>query len=158
MKFTPMTDREARAARSYTFEPGTYDCLVIDAEAKVSRKGNPMVELQLEVALPNGQRPKVRDWLMLEGQMAWRLREFMHAAGMASAYDAGEVEDHRLIGLPVRAEIGIQEGDGDFLDRNRVDRYLMPESDAVHQPKARPDVSKPVERDPEDIPEDDIPF
>jgi hypothetical protein len=148
ISFNPMSDEEARKAENNVFDEGTYPFLVIDCEHRMSKRGNNMLAVNLEVKTDEGRR-RVRDWVMLDGQMAWQLRKFMHGIGMSEQYDAGRLDPSECIGQTGTAEFYI-EHDEQYGDKNRVGKYLPGGGKAKVQPKP--------EQDPDDIPDDDIPF
>lgn len=146
--FNPMTDEEARKAESNVFDEGTYPFLVIDCEHRTSKKGNSMLAVNLEVKTDDG-RKRVRDWVMLDGQMAWQLKKFMEAIGMAEQYESGTLDESECVGRTGTAEFYIEE-DEQYGDKNRVGKYLPGGGKAKVQPQP--------ERNADAIPEDDIPF
>jgi len=160
MQYEPLTNDEFRAAQSNTFEPGRYMLLIVESEAKVSKSGNPMIALTHEVKMGTGKPRRVRDWVMLTGQMAWRLRELAEACRLGDLYASGRMTDADLLGCSLAADITVEESE-EYGDSNRVGRYLVQDTvDVPFTSKAQPDIRKPVqaEQDPGDIPEDDIPF
>ena len=157
MNFKPMTEHEARQAQVNTFDPGRYRGLVTRAESKISKSGNPMLEVDCEFHVGTNKPRRVRDWIMLDGPMAWKLREFAAACGRLEQYESGKLQDTDLEGATLEADIIIEEGDGDYPDRNRVQKYHQTAPQA-YTAKAQHEPTKPVDRDPDEIPEDDIPF
>jgi hypothetical protein len=59
MNFKPATEEDIRANK--VWPAGIYPFSIIDAEEKVSaRKGNPMIELKIEVSKRDGSKRTVR--------------------------------------------------------------------------------------------------
>lgn len=149
IEFNPMTDEEARKAESNCFDEGTYQFLVIECEARTSKKGNAMLAVVLEVRTDIGKR-KVRDWVMLDGQMAWQLKKFCECIGLADKYASGKLDEDEMVGLFGVAEFYIEE-DAQYGDKNRVGKYLPSDGPPKREKKS------PAENA-EQIDEDDIPF
>ena len=156
MQYERLTADQFRLAQSNTFEPGRYRGVIVEAETKMSKNGNPMIAILAEFQVGGAVR-KVRDWVMLSGQMAWRFRELAAACGQLERYESGHLSDADISGSAIEADISIEEGEGDYPDRNRISTYHVGTPQAFTA-KAHPQPTKPVDRDPNDIPEDDIPF
>lgn len=122
IEFTPMTDEEARKAESNVFDEGTYPYLVISCEHTVSKKGNHMLAATLEVTTDVGKR-RVRDWVMLSGNMAWQLKKFCESVGMSQAYASGKLDVDDIVGRSGMADFYIEQ-DEQYGDKNRVGKYL----------------------------------
>lgn len=120
--FQPMTEDEARKSQSGCFEPGTYSFVVIECEARNSKAGNPMLAVTLETQTPDGPR-KVWDYLMLVGDMRWRLREFMQGIGLTEKYESGSMSENDVMGRTGVADIIIEDGRDGYPDKNKVEKY-----------------------------------
>lgn len=139
--------------------PGDYWLVVTGAVDKYSDKGNPMIELDLEVV---GQGCKVRDNLMDPAAMPkakWKSDTFALSAGLAAAKDAPySIDTTKLAGLRVYAELVIEERvwQGKTYKSSKVVRYV-PKSE---QPGNAPAVPPPAAAEPETpLPADsEIPF
>jgi hypothetical protein len=106
---------------------GEYDFEVAGAEERISQKsGLGMFEVQLKVFRPDGGGFRmVRDYVMAEGQMAWRLRQCCEALGVMSAYERGEIHAHDLEGTAGRCVLSIRKDpSGQYPDQNAVKDYL----------------------------------
>lgn len=98
---------------------GEYDASVKVAEEKISKSGNEMIELQLEV-YSEGRRVPVFDYLMAEG-FEWKMRHFCESAGLD--YERGEMSDSELIGLSLRVHLG-QEKQAGYPMKSKVTDYV----------------------------------
>lgn len=120
MKFQPQSDEEIK--RAMCAPPGTYDFEVVSAEDKISSKGNPMMVVTIKVFVGGGERT-IKDYLM--EKMAFKLKHFAHAIGMAKAYDDGGLDPNTLSGCAGKVIIEVQEQDG-YGPKNVVDDYVVP--------------------------------
>lgn len=120
MKFNPSTEDEIEARR--VWPKGVYEFEVIDAEEKLSAsKGNPMIELKLEITASDGSRRTIRDYLL-----AQRAEKLLHAAtacGVRDKYYAGVLSDEDFLGKRGKLELGIQRSK-EYPPKNVVRDYL----------------------------------
>ena len=164
MRFTPMTEDEL--ILSSLLPAGIYPFEVMMAADKISKTGNEMIELKLNVFGEN-QEAHVFDY-MLE-KMAFKLRHFAEATGLISEYERGELEALSCLNKTGYAKIGIDKGNGNFPPKNTVVDYLKPETPVTKNgllEVLRPEVSKLAPSSPASKPaptndkpfDDDIPF
>lgn len=155
MKFAPKTEDEIRKEQEKrgAWPPGIYDAEITSAVEKLSKAGNDMIEMTLQVYHPDdGATRQVFDWLL--EAMAYKLRHCCEAAGLSDAYNAGSLEAWQLEGKSVKVKLGIDAKSE--IKRNKVLDYVV-SSDA-------PSVRAPVQRaaagasKPDDPFGDDIPF
>lgn len=86
LDFTPLSEDEAKASKITAFE-GKFDFKIHEIEEKTSSSGNKMLAIVLLVTKDDmGNTSKVWDWIMLEGKMAWRLRELCCCLGLEDKY------------------------------------------------------------------------
>lgn len=85
MKFTPKTEEEISAFD--VWPAGDYDFTVIEAQDTVSKSGNEMIKLKLQVMKPSGETAVVFDYLL--EAMDFKIRHFCSTAGMMAEYDSG---------------------------------------------------------------------
>jgi hypothetical protein len=145
---------------------GVYPFDVMTAEDKISKTGNEMIELKLNVFGEN-QEAHVFDYLL--EKMAFKLRHFAEATGLIGEYERGELEALSCLNKSGYAKIGIDKGNGNFPPKNTVVDYLKPETpvtkngllEALNQtvPKPAPSrsASKPEPTNEKSF-DDDIPF
>ncbi len=145
--FKPMTKEEAESSKSNLFDPGVYDFEVIEAEEKTSTKGNEMFAVVLQVTINDlGETAKLRDWILLDGPMAWKLREFTcDCLGMEKQYASGQLDAEDIVGRFGKVETGHSE-DGRF---NEVVRYV--------DRREKTPVVKNAEALPKEVEPDEIP-
>ena len=153
MKFAPKTEEEIRKEQEKrgAWPPGIYDAEVTSAVDKISKSGNDMIELTLQVYHPDdGATRQVFDWLV--EAMAFKLRHFCEATGLSAAYDAGSLEAWQLEGKSVKVKLGIDAKAE--IKRNKVMDYVV-STDAPHvrpAPMRAPATSKPADPFGDDIP------
>ena len=122
-----------------------YDFVVDDAVEKESSKGNPMIELQLDIE-HNGHHIRVFDHLVFTRNAFWKIDDFRFCTGEKLVEGQRvnfEAED--CIGRKGRCHLCVDTYEGKT--RNKVSAYLPPPSEG----------SKPSLGPGED-PEDDINF
>jgi hypothetical protein len=148
--FNPMTDEELENAG--LLEPGVYDFEVAKASQKISKSGNPMAELTLNVWNKDGKQHGVFDYLVFSNVPLniRKVKHFCDATGLQEEYKKGAIptELARYCG---KVQINIQEekpnpNGGMYPRKNIVVDYVMTEKGAV-------------KHETQDIPlNDDVPF
>jgi hypothetical protein len=123
MRTTPRTEDEAKRASSRTLpKPGWYPARITEAAEKQSRRGNPMIELQLLVRDANGDEWEPRDWLTDADLGAEKLRSAVVAVDALERYEAGDIAAEDFAGRDVQAQIIIEKRRG-HPDRMVVNSY-----------------------------------
>lgn len=134
MKVTPRSVEELDVMREEALkafkplEPGIYNFQVINAEAKKSKNGHEMIELQLCVWDRDGKERMLKDWLL--DAMAFKMRHFAEGAGLLEKYNLGEVSADDCFNRSGKVDLIIQKGkpkdngDGNYPDRNSVKDYV----------------------------------
>lgn len=152
MKFNPVTEEQAAGV----LPDGEYDALVTAATEKMSKKNNPMIELDLTVY---GEREQqVRDWLLSGETGAWKLQRFCKSADIFDTYQAGELSDATCRDRNVRVKLKTQPSDGKYPPRNQIVDYL-PRKAATTPAKELPGVPAAQTRAAQKAASgDDIPF
>lgn len=151
MKFAPKTKEELETLN--LLKPGVYHFSVANAEDKVSKSGNEMIALTLEV-YDNSSNRNVFDYLL--EAMPQKLHSFCEATNMLHQYQHGTLKAHECIGKSAYVELAIQKGKenpqgGNYPDKNEVKRYITKSEKEAGEEKKAED-AKPVFVD------DDIPF
>ncbi len=124
MQFKAKTEKEL--AEENLIPEGVYPFEVIKAEAKKSKKGNDMIEMELRIFLPDGKERTLRDWLM--EAMGFKLFHFCAYSGLSMKYEAGTLNSHDCEGRSGYAKIEIQEDKtGQYPPRNSVRDYVRQE-------------------------------
>ena len=120
MQFKPKSEEEVKRI----FSKGEYAFKVIDAIERDSSKGNPMIELNLEIyhSTITGKTNLVRCFLMTsEPNFEFLIRHFCYSIGMSESYESGNLIASTLVGKFGTALIGIEiDKEGKYPDKNRV--------------------------------------
>ena len=132
MNFSPKTQAEIDAMG--LIKAGTYPFAVSTAKDKISKSGNEMIELNLEVFDSEGKSHHMFDYLL--EAMAGKLFAFCTSTGMEQKYHAGTLTSYDCIGRSGYVEIEIQKGKenpqgGTYPDKNSVKRYIVKPAGAV---------------------------
>lgn len=160
MKFTPKTDEQIQQDR--LLPDGVYDFEVMSAEDATSKTGKDMIALTLRVFLPSGSAIQLKDWLLADDTMAWKLKKFCETIGMLEQYESGQFYAEDLDGRAGKVRIG-SKTDPEFGPQNRVVGY----GEASRKAKAEPHPSamggqkkppKPAPQVNDVATDDDIPF
>lgn len=167
MNFQPQTEEEIAA--SLLLPDGVYPFTVASAVDKISKtSGNEMIEVTLNVFLPDSSIKQVKDYLMQA--MAFKLRHFCAIANLLDQYQQGTLCARDCAGAQGFVQIKTEPARGDFGPKNAVKDYGHPKPKAgeasstpMASPVARPNA--PTERqlanldgpngnplDPEDVP------
>lgn len=132
MKFAPKSEKEI--AEENLIKPGIYDFEIVDALEKVSKSGNEMIELKLNVF--DGDAPRIVMDYLLES-MAFKLRHAADACGLLPNYEGGSLLADDFKGRSGKLKIKIdKDKSGQYADKNGVADYVKREADAV--PDGRP--------------------
>jgi hypothetical protein len=120
MQFRPSTETEI--ATNKVWPRGVYDFQVVEAEEKLSaNKGNPMIELRIEVTRSDGATRFIRDYLL-----AQRPEKLLHAAaacGVSDKYQNGLLGPDDFVGKRGSLKLGIEKSKN-YPDKNVVVDYL----------------------------------
>lgn len=120
MRFSPVSEQDAAGC----LPKGEYEAVVANATEKTSKKGNPMIEVDLTVFGPEGKEVNVRDWLVGSDGGQYKIQRFCKSADLWGTYEAGELSADSCKGVPVTVKLGIEEGDGEYPPRNSVKDYM----------------------------------
>lgn len=122
MKFTPKSKEELAA--DGLLPDGEYDFEIVSAEDAISKAGNEMIKLRLNI-FDGGGRPHVM-WDYLMASVAFKLRHCAEACGLTDQYDAGELDAIDFEGKTGRCKVNIQKDkSGQYPDRNGIKDYLV---------------------------------
>ena len=132
-----MTEEEALRERFQLMPDGEYDAYVERAESKISKSGNPMIELTLSVFDKNGHSKLIKDYLVASSHMQWKIIHFCNSAGLSKEYADGKFNESLAYNKNVRVRVKTQQGQiipidklsgkepGDkYPDRNIIEEYL----------------------------------
>lgn len=129
MRFTPKSEQQIQEERFPVLPPGKYHFEVIDAKDEVSKKGNPMIVLQLKI-LDSSLSPVayLKDYLM--ESIAYKLRHAAYVAGLGDRYESGDLEADAFKSKAGLVNIGIQKDKtGQYPDKNSILDYIQEEQD-----------------------------
>ena len=157
MQFKPKSEEEVRRI----FEKGEYQFKVTDAIERNSAKGNPMIELTLEIyhSTITGKTNIVKCFLMTsEPNFEFLIRHFCYSVGLIQSYESGNLIASTLIGKYGYALIGIEtDKEGKYPDKNRVLDFIEKSPTQIGQNGLKT-VSQSLPTDPSKTLNDDIPF
>jgi len=130
---------------------GIYDFEVVNADDRISSKGNEMIALMLSVYAPNGKTYNVFDYLL--ESLEYKLGHFCEATGLLDKYQQGHFSSSDCVGRSGKCKIYIQQDkSGQYPDKNSVADYLPPDERKSQSSKTLPPSTN------QDGFDDDIPF
>lgn len=118
MKFSPKSEEELA---QNLLAPGVYPFQVIAASDLISKSGNEMIELKLNVFDEN-REVRIYDYLL--EKMAHKLRHFADVTGLATQYEKGSLEAIDCDGKQGWVKVGQDKGGNGFLPKNTVLDYV----------------------------------
>jgi hypothetical protein len=132
MNFQPKTKEEIDAMG--LMKAGTYPFTVSNAKDKISKNGNDMIELNLEVFDKEGRAFHIFDYLL--EAIPQKLFAFCVSTGMEQKYHSGSLESLDCIGKSGYVEVEVQKGSanpqgGTYPDKNNVKKYIVKPVGAV---------------------------
>lgn len=131
MSLTYEPKTEEQLEREMLFEEGEYDFEITKAEERLSKSGNPMLELKLNVFDENGNKRIISDYLLTSSAwMEFKLRHAAFACGLGEQYETGSLGEHDFNGRSGKCKIGIQKASGDYPAKNVVQDYIVSENAA----------------------------
>lgn len=121
---------------------GEYHAKIIDVKEENSKGGKDkngnlkpiykMLVLDLSITDMNGRERKLKDWVMLEGEMAWKFRHLARACDLMTDYDNNSLEIWQFKGKTIIADIKTRDGVnqyGEKVKRNNIADYGKPIKD-----------------------------
>src|SRR5688572_12230877 len=99
---------------------GRYDAQITDAQPRISKAGNEMLELTVRTTAPSGNVVILRDYLVSTPRTKWKIRQFCKSIGLD--YTKGEIDPERLRGRDVTIEVNVEE-DREGRDRSVISDY-----------------------------------
>lgn len=123
MRFQPKTKEEIAA--DGLLQPGEYDFEIVSGEDTVSKAGNDMIKLRLNVYTESGGKVTMFDYLM--PTVAFKLRHACEACGLEDEYESGNLEALDFEGKTGRCKVAVQKDkSGQYPDRNGIADYIAP--------------------------------
>jgi len=155
MNFAPKTEKQLTEER--LIPAGIYPFEVVNAEAKKSKKGNDMIEIQLRVFMPDGTERAIKDWLM--ELIAFKLFHFCSYTGLAAAYANGTLTSHDVLNKTGFVKVGIQtDKKKQYEDQNNVVDYMRDAGTGMKRSGVTAPADAPAAPAPVTAPEDDVPY
>ena len=140
--FQPKSDDELQ--REMLIPEGEYNFEITKATEKVSKAGNPMIEIAIKVWDKEGKERYVYDYLMTSRpSLLYRIKNLCEAIGKNEIYEKGQISETDLYGASGKLTISIQSASVQHPAKNIVKNYIASEI-------------KPEEN--EDKFDDDLPF
>jgi hypothetical protein len=133
MNFKPASEEEIAA--NGVWPAGPYAFVILEAEEKLSAsKGNPMIELRIEISRRDGKKRIVRDYLLPQRQD--KLLHAAKACDVLERYNAGQLLADNFIGKTGSLRLAIQRSRG-FPPKNVVEDYVTAKSGLAKAPPVR---------------------
>lgn len=122
MRFSPMSEDELASAS--LLEPGVYPFEVIAANEEISKAGNEMIKIKINVFGSDGKQAHVFDYLM--EKLQFKLRHFCETTGLLAKYEAGTLSELDCEGKAGFVKIKIDPANGSYSAKNSVQDYVKP--------------------------------
>ena len=123
-----MPKSEQEIALEGLLPKGIYDADIIEAEDSISKKGNPMLRLNVKVYNPSGGCILIYDYLM--ESVAHKLRHFAFSVGLGEGYENGVLDPVECIGKPCKVIVNIDDKDKAYPPKNVIRDYYVTESES----------------------------
>lgn len=107
MQFTPKSEEELN---SPTYPSGEYGFRVIEAEETVSKAGNPMIKVKLEIQKGHLSPLYINDYLLTESH--FKLYSFCKSIGKKELYESGRISPFDLKEKSGHAKFDFEEYNG----------------------------------------------
>lgn len=128
MNFDPFTEEEL--IKEDTLSPGLYEFQIKEAFEILSKAGNPMFKIVLNVENSDGLGCDIHDYLVLTTQCRWKLKQFAKSCGLEDKLKEGIINEEDLIGKKGECETKIEKTDnGDFL---KIKKYIINSNDSTN--------------------------
>lgn len=150
MRFTPITEEQAKAQESGVWPDDLYDYEVAECTEETSRNGNEMLHLKVWIFDKSGKRKMLHDYLV--SSAAWKIRQFAASSGLLDAFETGNLMEGEIVGRTGVCEVGIEPANGQWPEKNKIKTWC---------PKEPRKASAPVDRrtkHPAGAIDDEIPF
>lgn len=150
----PKTEAEIKAESNFPIWPaGVVDFEIRAAEDTVSKNGNDMIKLTVDIYNSEGKKQTVFDYLL--ESIAYKLRHCADACGLTAQYESGALDAIEFEGKSGKCKINIQKDkSGQYPDKNGIADYLVDEAPAQSAATKPAAARKPAMADLDD----DIPF
>ncbi len=129
MNFEPKTREQAEKENQFpVWNPGKYRFYIAKAEEQLSKKGNKMIELTLNVYNDVGEMQVVFDYLM--PTLSLKLLDFCEAMNLMREYNSGTLlvkdltEREGSLFLRIKPKAKNKETGKEYAERNEVNTYI----------------------------------
>jgi len=156
MDFTPKSDQELikeihEDQEKRSLPDGKYEFRVIDWKEGISKNGNQMVTLQINVIDNSGREISIRDWIVPNSSLGLhKLKSFCECTNLSEKYSTGSLSQYDAVGawgfLETKQEKGMNDNGLPTINI-RVKNYLE-----------RPNDDQKSAITTTEIADDDIPF
>lgn len=119
MKYDPNAKKP-----SFVLPPGEYPAEIVKAEETQSKKGNPMLVLELNVFdTSTGRSRKITDYIVTGGEYSadWKIKNLASSAGVGVS---GEINPGELAGLACKVKVRIKPPKDGYEEGNSIADYL----------------------------------
>ncbi len=135
------------------FPKGDYEAIIVAAVDGTSKtSGNPMLTVKFRVYSTTGGEMLLDEYIVTPGTV-FKLGAIAKALGKSDEFKADTFDVERYIGKSLIVELDIEEGNGDYPEKNRIKKYKPLDRAASGKPVT---TSSSAAHDP--IVESDIPF
>jgi len=149
MDFQPKTEKQI--LEEGLFPIGEYSFEIAEAEEAVSKRGNQMIKLTLNVQNDQGGGIVVFDYLM--DAMPLKLRRCAEACTLLHKYNEGHLDAFDLQGKTGLLKLAIEKDEtGKYPDKNTVNEYLVKDSEQTNKSQAQKDPSYEAKELDDDVP------
>lgn len=125
MKFQPKTEKEI--AEMNLWPAGVYSFQIATAADEVSKSGNEMIKLGLNVYNQEGHSRIIYDYLL--EAVPHKLRHLCEACGLLDKYEQGMLYAQDLVDKTGDLKLAIQKDkSGQYADKNSVSDYVVGKS------------------------------
>jgi hypothetical protein len=146
MDFESKTEDQIR--EEMLMPEGEYGFEVISSQDAISKKGNPMIALELGVFNKDGGMRKVKDWLL--ASFAFKLRHFCDCVGLLPQYQSGSLCAEDCQGRTGTCKVAIKKAEGNYPPKNEIKDYVVRPAKPLEGKKESNATVKPEE--------DNLPF
>lgn len=126
MKLDMPTEEEMRQMDA-PFTPGFAKFVVKKAEEKISKKGSPMIELQLSVTDSMGINRAAFDYLVNLKSMIWKIKHFCEQTGLIKEFEKETLEDFMCEGKCGICIVEIEKSE-QYNDKIKIKDYYKPDT------------------------------
>jgi hypothetical protein len=114
MRVRNLTDQDVLLASTSrtALKAGIYPARIEEAAEKLSKRGNPMIELVVAVQDGAGGERKIPDYLTDTDMGAEKLRSAVTAVAALDGYEAGSISPQMFPGKDVIVRLGVQKQRG----------------------------------------------